>query len=898
MVRSAACVVAVAASLSAPLPAQPPGPDLVIRDVSVASTLPLADGQHLVTVSFRIENAGTADAAASQTRVSIGGIAGTYVTPPLQANTTKQPQVNTVEGAVQSAYVSHSLRTSQSEATVNIDLDVLQTVAESDEQNNSFQSTGPVHFDLSELNRWLSIGPATRPAVGEIFGVGVVTTLAIHPQNPDVVYAGARGSGLWKTEDAGQSWRPVTDALPLARADSVMIDPVNPDRVLMASTAGVFESTNGGAVWVQLTKENLQPTGAGFLAKGKGEILYLATFQGVKASQDGGHTWTTVLGAENPVLSLQLAASGSSLVAALSGPAGGSDAVGIFESVGDGLSPSLWHKLQGCPAAPLPAIPLIANVWAAQSAPQEWLSFRAKPPGCTKESCEIKELWKATSATCQVNGLPERNWQKVPLDSSCNTFVDNFSFLFLHPSAPSIVFKGGVPLCRSSSGGSPKALPGLHVDQHAIAVAPSNPAVMYVGNDGGVYRSDDSGATWRFAGEGLAVTEILALSPVRAAGQMLLAGSQDNGSLAWNRSSPVWATVDGGVRDVSAIVRDRRDGTFVYEVGSGLRDIFREQGSKEQSLSSKDLPPGAMYKAEPGPVLFGQIESTGASERPLVAAFQGLWLGPPWKQIDTSAGKGFNRVRLGPFGVWLAGTTDGRVFGGTDVKALKLLFQSPFPAAVSALAFASAQAFYVATNSGKPAGRIFRLDCQGAGDSLTCTSVDISPPQGFAGDVTAIGADPLAADTLLAALRENGVVRGTRSANTWTWSAYDNGLPRGVTATAIEAEPSGQIYLATFGRGAYFLHSAPLVVQANNSSVRGRVTSLEEERDNPEQPPGANNPLIVTATLDSKPGFFFSATNLSADSRNRLRNAFQKGTTVTIDFVVTSATSGRIIRVR
>src|SRR5262249_35446946 len=134
----------------------------------------------------------------------------------------------------ESAYVSHSLRTGQPETSVRIDLDVGQAVAESDEQNNSYQPAGPVRLDQVEENRWQSIGPSTRPAAGEIFGVGRVTTLAIHPQNPDVVYAGARGSGLWKTEDGGRSWRPLTDALPLAQADSATVDPSNPDRVLMA----------------------------------------------------------------------------------------------------------------------------------------------------------------------------------------------------------------------------------------------------------------------------------------------------------------------------------------------------------------------------------------------------------------------------------------------------------------------------------------------------------------------------------------------------------------------------------------------------------------------------------------------------------------------------------------
>lgn len=875
MMRSIVVLLVFASSLALPLAAQV-RPDLVVQDVSVSSTLPLSDGQRLVGVSFRIRNAGNAFAARSTTRVTIGGSATDLSTPQLQP--------------AERAFVSHSLRTVQPAAAVSIQLDTSGGVPEVDEQNNTFQTT--VQLARVEENRWLSIGPSTRSPGAPHLGVGRVTTLAIDPRSPTIVYAGARGSGLWKTRDAGRTWTPISDALPLARVDAVAIDPRRPDRVLMASPAGVFESFNGGAVWIQRTADDLQPAGhdgsALLVSRISPSTLYLSSAKGVLVSEDSGRTWRTVLGGQNPNLSLQFDNRPNTglLFASLSTSAANPDGLGIFVGENGGLTPESWHKLQGCPEGPLPAIPKSSRVWFAQSGAQQWMSFLAGVA-----DGQVRELWKTTSQVCQVDGRQENVWQQVPIDPQCDELAkDNSSFLFLHPGNSALVFKGGRVLCRSASGGTPvRADSGVHVDQHAIGVAPSNPAVMYLGNDGGIYRSNDSGATWRFVGDGLAVTEFydaaVAVNVTR-----LLAGTQDNGSFTGTGGSAVWTQVGGG--DVSAVVFDRANPNVMYGVAGGIqRDLIRFEGTSAKNLSDPAVLPGGQNFTEEPDVL-GQLASTGGSP-PLVAAFKGLWMGPPWRQINAAAGNTFHRVRLAPGGIWLAGTTDGRVFGGANVESLQLLFQTR--SAISALASFTPLTYYVATTS-TGAERIFRLKCL---ENLVCKGRDISPPADFKGEILSIAVDPLQPEALLAALRKNGVIRGAPdSAGNFTWTPYNNGLPAGVMATDLEVGPTGLIYLATFGRGAYLAHSVPIPVQGSSDSARGRVTSFEQERADPDRPPAFDNPLITTVTLDSKPGFFFSAVSLASASVTKLRDSFKNRTLVTIDFVITGAGSGRITRVR
>ena len=48
-------------------------------------------------------------------------------------------------------------------------------------------------------------------SAGPPIASGRVTSIAVHPANPDIVYLGAANGGVWKTVDAGRNWMPLTD---------------------------------------------------------------------------------------------------------------------------------------------------------------------------------------------------------------------------------------------------------------------------------------------------------------------------------------------------------------------------------------------------------------------------------------------------------------------------------------------------------------------------------------------------------------------------------------------------------------------------------------------------------------------------------------------------------------
>ncbi len=103
--------------------------------------------------------------------------------------------------------------------------------------------TGFVNKTTDQGMTWSLLAP------GYYFG-GAVTAIAVHPSNPDEVYAAA-GNQVHKTIDGGVTWTPLLPSGSLFYADRLRIDASNPQKILAASASGLFISTNGGTSWTQ-----------------------------------------------------------------------------------------------------------------------------------------------------------------------------------------------------------------------------------------------------------------------------------------------------------------------------------------------------------------------------------------------------------------------------------------------------------------------------------------------------------------------------------------------------------------------------------------------------------------------------------------------------------------------
>ncbi len=802
-------------------------PDLVIDGLSVNSTLANTSGQRQINVSFRVRNQGSAVSPATHTRVAFNQTHIDFPTPRISPG--------------QVAYIGNGTSTNAPQISVSITVDVLQEATESNEANNTFSQT--YQLAQPDFMRWQSIGPAPIIEPNGSKDVGRVTAILIDPRFRGIVYAGARHSGLWRTPDGGTTWFPLTDAMPTLTVDALAMDPENPDRLLMATPKGLFQSTSSGAVWSLINAADLNgwgSDGGALIISHKPQIvaqplvaggvttslqqptLYLSTINnGLIISRDNGANWTTVVAANSPIGSVKLSADESKVFASVS--TGGPAAVGIYQGDNGGHQASDWHKLVGCPAGPLPAMPASSRVTVGESHGTIWASFVAG-----SADNRVHQILHTTGATCQVNGRTENVWQRVQLSGDCDDPNNQWSYLFVHPADPSVVFKAGVHLCRAASGGPFTQQPGPHDDHHAIAFYPPDPSVMYMGNDGGIYRSDDKGANWRFVGDGLAVTEFLNLDTSGRPGRIVAGGTQDNDVSGWNNTSPVWTHVGRGATDVPLIAFDGADQTILYKMDQKIKDISKHlENGTAQNIGGAPLPDLFAYSETPS--LSAGMAATGGSP-PLVVTGNGLWTGPPWqRKLAPPADGDFNRVQRGPTGAWIAGTAGGRVFTGSSPSTLNQVFTSA-GTRVTALA-AGVPMSYVAI---MPGPHLFQCPLQGP-----CIAAQL-PPMPNPAEITAMVIDGASPNGLIVAVQGGGVFRGVRSGSTLQWTALNNGLPAGIVVTDLKRLGTARVALGSYGRGAFVITTGALITAVPERLVVGQVGNLR---------PIGNRPVLDTQSI-------------------------------------------------
>jgi len=111
----------------------------------------------------------------------------------------------------------------------------------------------------AEAIGWRSIGPAPDQLAPST-NTGRVRALAVHPQDPSIIYVGSASGGVWKSTDDGASYRPVTDRQCSLNTGAIAIDPVTP-RIIYVGTGeprvsagcGVLRSIDDGETWTDRT---------------------------------------------------------------------------------------------------------------------------------------------------------------------------------------------------------------------------------------------------------------------------------------------------------------------------------------------------------------------------------------------------------------------------------------------------------------------------------------------------------------------------------------------------------------------------------------------------------------------------------------------------------------------
>jgi photosystem II stability/assembly factor-like uncharacterized protein len=461
---------------------------------------------------------------------------------------------------------------------------------------------------------WTPIGP--RPIGsgaggstyfnGQFPVAGRVTAIATHPTDHRTAYAGSAYGGVWKTTDDGANWVPVSDGLPSLAVGALAIDPADGNTLYVGTGeannsnyggdsyygAGLFKTTDGGAHWLKIGGAGFDGCHVGDLAV-IGNVVLAAvtewfgivdpacTRRGMWRSTDGGSTWslaTTTYAAGEPNrdspddIAVDPAHSGTMYA--------GYRGNGIFKSTDYGAT---WTQLANAPrfasGAGRTAVAVSNDGTHVYSLVEN------------SNNGDVLGVYRSTDAGASwtaVGGTKSNLCAWTPGSGQCWFDV----VIAVKPDDPTTFFAAGTSMNKFTSEGDVGAQVSfpdkIHVDYHALTYDAFNR--LWIGTDGGVYRTQDDGATYANKNQTLALTQF---DPgiSGALGGRLLGGTQDNGTLSYTAPDS-WAMVYGGDGGASAV--DPTDSAHVfypsYIYGSVLRTT---DGGTTFTQISNNVPDGS-----------------------------------------------------------------------------------------------------------------------------------------------------------------------------------------------------------------------------------------------------------------------------------------------------------------
>lgn len=401
----------------------------------------------------------------------------------------------------------------------------------------------------------------------------------------NTIFAGSVAGGLWKTTSANAvnpNWFKIDDFLENLAVSSIVQDPSNPD-IMYFSTGegyynidavqgnGIYKSTDHGANWTRLTStegETFHFTQR-LKINAQGHIFAATYTDGLHRSTDGGISFQKVLGASlwamnNTITDVEIATNGNIYVG-----------IGLYQSDGIYMSPDhgdSWMKLtNGLPVSDLGRIEL----------------------ACAQSNSNYVYAMVNSLSTNNCLGIYRSsnggdNW--IEIDNPAMYGNQNFlreqgwynMSIAVDPNNESTIFIGGIDIFRSTNAGlsfqqvtqwyGAQGMPEIHADQHDIHFWNGNSDVLFIGNDGGIYRSNNATSEnieFNNINQGYNVTQFYSADFHPDAGSALIsAGAQDNGTQLFSQHG-MNATVELTGGDGGFTHFDQNDGnviitTYVY----------------------------------------------------------------------------------------------------------------------------------------------------------------------------------------------------------------------------------------------------------------------------------------------------------------------------------------------
>ncbi|MCB9294839.1 MAG: T9SS type A sorting domain-containing protein [Lewinellaceae bacterium] len=656
---------------------------------------------------------------------------------------------------------------------------------------------------------WESMGPHN---IG-----GRTLAIAFNPQNPRTMYLGSASGGLWRSYTAGAgalAWERVGTGFPVLAVSSVAFAPGD-STVMYIGTGevynfnlagtgaayrstrgsygiGILKSTDGGSTWeksLDWAYNQQHGVWAVKVAPGDPNVVYAATTQGVFRSNDAGASWGQV---HDVVMATDLLIHPDDPNRVVVGCGNfSSPGFGIYRTTDGGEN---WTKatagvpaqfngkiqLGMAPGSPNVIYASIGNGFS-QADGGSWLcrssNFGASWTVRTTIDYSQWQGWFSHDVAVSPNNANELAVVGINVWKSIN---------------------GGNSITVTAGGGE------VHADCHDVTYHPTDPNIVFVATDGGLFRSDDGGEQYYPANGGYQTVQFYnGFSNSAQDSALAFGGLQDNGSIRWTGSEDLsWTPVFGGDGGWSAVDQQNDSRVFVSWQGLNIQRSING-GDSFQPV----VPPGNEFTAFIAPYVIAQ-DNADIIYAGRANVYKSENVGDSWAVTGDGNGLDGNPIlsmAISPQNsdvVYAAtapipGSSTHGVFvtvnGGDtwqNITAPNLPDRFPMDLTVGPTDEATAYITY----SGFGSGHLFRTDNYGESwEDLSEGLPDVP--------TNAVVADPLFPDIIYVG-NDLGVFASSDGGQNWI--PLQEGLPEAVMVFDLVISPANRkLRVATHGNGAY-----------------------------------------------------------------------------------------------
>jgi len=404
---------------------------------------------------------------------------------------------------------------------------------------NKKDRTGKI---INPTAQWTAIGPFNPGTLGgSLPGTGRINAIAVDPNNPDIWFAGAAAGGIWKSEDAGASWTNLFDDFLQIGVSGIAIDPNNSDVIYIATgdddagdsfSVGVFKSTDAGLSWTEtglgpstvnnwgnnrlMSEITIDPTNS--------NIIWVATSFGIYRSLDAGATWDRKQSGN--IKDFRLKPGDPSTVYAITPSQYYKSTDGEnFTRITDILPATSGRLVLDV----TPADPNVLYILSAKTGANDF---------------EYQGLYKSIDSGTTFVESPN----SVDIMESNQAWFD--LALVVAPDNANEIYMGCLNIWRSSNGGNTfnrvnrwniNNLAYTHADIHTLKFFGEK---LFAATDGGLYVSENSGASFEDKTNNMAISQFYRISVAKNNKDRIVGGTQDNSGFVSNGTD--WNIFTGG----------------------------------------------------------------------------------------------------------------------------------------------------------------------------------------------------------------------------------------------------------------------------------------------------------------------------------------------------------------